>query len=196
MSFPYYTSADTLDGTFDSALLHQQILNDSLIVTPFSGVFTNGNHFHLVFESTPSVPEQTQCNAVVAAHSSLPAVQDNLISQIKSKRDDDRLEYVISAEYPPSSGNFFSCSTASQDNWSKLGTLDTRGLVSYPFVVTTNDERGSYSIPDSADLTNVIGSVSAAVLTERTLAQTYIDAVIAAPDQASAQVAAQPYLDL
>jgi len=104
-------------------------------------------------------------------------------------------EYVL-AEYPASSGNFFSCSISSQDNWSKLGTLDTRGLVTYPFTVTTNDERGTYAIVDSADLTGIIGTVSAAVLTERTLAQGYITAVLAAPDEASAQAAAQPYLDL
>jgi len=131
-----------------------------------------------------------------ATPTTLTEVQNSLVVQIKTKRDNDRLENDIIAEYPPTSGNLFSCSTSSQDNWSKLGTMDERGLVSYPFDVTTKDERGTYPIVDSADLTNLIGTVSTEVLTERDLAQTYITAVLAAVDESSAQAAAQPYLDL
>ena len=126
----------------------------------------------------------------------LIATQNMLVGQIKEQREytfDN--EYVL-AEYPASSGNFFSCSISSQDNWSKLGTLDTRGLVTYPFTVTTNDERGSYAILDSGDLSGAIATISSSVFTERTLAQSYMDAVLAATTDADAFAAAQPYLDL
>jgi len=196
MSFPNYTTADTSDGTLDPVSLGQQIVADPLITTDFEGVNTSGDNFALLFVATPSVAEQSQCDAVVAAHSGLPAYQDNLVDQIKNKRDNDRLENDVLAEYPPSSGNYFSCSTKSQDNWSKLSSLDSRGLVTYPFEVTTNDERGTYAIVDSADLSAIMGTVSAAVFTERALAQAYISAVLAANDETSAKNAAQPYLDL
>jgi len=196
MSFPDYNTSDTLDGTFDPVLMHEQIESDPAITTPFDGINTTGTDFTLAFDSTPTVQEQAQCDAIVAAHSSLVGVQNSLVVQIKMKRDDDRLKYEIVAEYPPGSGNFFSCSLTSQDNWSKLGTMDSRGLVTYPFSVTTNDERGSYNVVDSADLTNIIGTISTSVLAERSLAQTYITNVLAATDVASAQQAADPYLNM
>ncbi len=196
MPFPDYSISDTSNGELDSALLHSQIESDPLITTPFSGVFREGENFTLLFDSLPPAPQQAQCDVLVAAHSSLPGVQDSLVSQIKNMRDSIRLESYILAEYPEGSGNLFSCSISSQDNWAKMSTLDERGLVSYPFTVTTYDERSSYNIVDSADLTAIIGAVSSSVLEERTLAQNYIAAVLAAPDIASAEAAAQPYLDL
>jgi len=196
MSFPNYTTADTSDGTLDPTSLGQQIIADPLITTDFEGVNTSGDNFTLLFVTTPSPAEQSQCDTVVAAHSGLPTYQDSLVEQIKNKRDNDRLEGVVIAEYPPSSGNYFSCSTTSQDNWSKLSTLDSRGLVVYPFEVTTNDERGTYDVVDSADLSAIMSTVSTAVFTERALAKIYIDAVLAATDETLANLAAQPYLDL
>jgi adenosylcobinamide amidohydrolase len=88
----------------------------------------------------------------------------------------------------------FGCSTADQDNWNKLATLDTRGLVAYPFTTHTADHTGSYDLVSSADLTGALGTISLAVLTERNLAETYLAAVVAAPDEASAEAAAAPYL--
>ena len=110
MSFPDYNTSDTLDGTFDPVLMHEQIESDPAITTPFDGINTTGTDFTLAFDSTPTVQEQAQCDAIVAAHSSLVGVQNSLVVQIKMKRDDDRLKYEIVAEYPPGSGNFFSCS--------------------------------------------------------------------------------------
>lgn len=191
-----YTLADTLDGTLDSVLLSSQIAADPLITIEVVGVNQEGSAFSVLFVSQPSTAEQHQCTAVVSAHSGLASFQDGLVDQIKLHRDQSRLENDVTAEYPAASGNQFSCSISSQDNWSKLSTLDDRQLVSYPFVVTTVDERGSYAVTGSSDLTNIIGTVSSAVFIERTLAQTYITAVLAAPDEASAQAAAQPYLDL
>tara|TARA_R110000824_G_scaffold123452_1_gene281329 strand:+ start:60 stop:650 length:591 start_codon:yes stop_codon:yes gene_type:complete len=196
MSFPDYTTTDTLDGTMDPVLLGQQIVADASITTPFEGVNTGGDNFTLLFETTPSAPEQVQCDTLVAAHSGLDPYQNGLVDQIKNKRDNYRLEDVVVAEYPTSSGNYFSCSIKSQDNWSKLSSLDLRGLVTYPFAVTTNDERGTYNVVDSADLSAIMGTVSAAVFAERGLAQTYIDAVLATTDETSANLAAQPYLEL
>jgi len=191
-----YTLSDTLDGTLDSVLLNSQVAADPLITVTVVGVTQEGAAFSVLFVSQPDTSEQHQCSVVVAAHSGLDGFQDALVAEIKVHRDQSRLQNDVTAEYPPASGNLFSCSVSSQDNWSKLSTLDDRQLVAYPFAVTTNNERGSYSVLDSTDLTSIIGTVSAAVLAERTLAQSYITAVLAAPDEAASQAAAQPYLDL
>lgn len=188
-----YTTADTSDGMVDIRDLHDQIVADSLITTELVGVNQTGASFALIFDADPSAGERGQCDAVVAAHAGLPGYQDGLVGRIKRHRDAVRMD-GISAEYPAASGNLFSCSTASQDNWSKLATLDGRGLVTYPWVATTADERGSYSIVDSADLTGMIGAVSSAVLAERASAQVAIDAVLASTSQAGADAAAAAYL--
>ena len=60
----------------------------------------------------------------------------------------------------------------------------------------TFDEREHYDVADGAELTAVVTAISTAVLTERALAQGYIDAVLAAADEAAANAAAAPYLDL
>ncbi len=196
MTFPYYNTGDTANGEVDPALLHSQIEEDQEITTPFYGVTCNGNAFELIFDSVPPAGQIAQCDAVVAAHTSLPGVQDNLVVQIKNKRDNDRLENHVTAEYPAASGNFFSCSISSQDNWAKLSTMDDRGLIVYPFVVTTKDERGSYAIIDGDDLTGIIGVVSMAVLNERTYAQGYISSVLSSASVEQAESEAAPYLDL
>jgi len=129
--------------------------------------------------------------------SSLTLIQykEFVISQIKDQRT-ERLDYDVLAEYPPGSGNLFSCSTTSQINWGNLTVLDDRELVTYPFTVTTADEMGSYTLTSSSDLTNAVATISAAVITERAYAQSFIDAVNAAPDQAGVDAAAAPYLNL
>lgn len=126
----------------------------------------------------------------------LTTVQDALIVQIRTKRDNDRLEHTVLAEYPASSGKMWRCSRQSQSDWSALVSLSTQGLVVYPFRAWTFDERDHYDIVDGADLTAIVGAVSAAVLTERALAQTYVDAVLAATDEGDAEEAAEPYLEL
>ena len=126
----------------------------------------------------------------------LTTFQDSLVLQIRTKRDNDRLENQVLAEYPPASGKMWKCAIKSQSDWSSLVSLDTLGLVSYPFRAYTYDERDHYDITDSADLGGIVGSISAAVLTERSLAQSYSDAVLSATTEAAAQAAADPYLDL
>ena len=83
----------------------------------------------------------------------------------------------------------------SQAAWSKLATLDTRSLVTYPFVIKTYDYQDSYAITDSTDLTAIIGTVSASVLAERTLSESYIDLVIASSTEAEASAAIAPYFE-
>lgn len=195
MAFPTYTTADTADGTLSTMLLSQQVEADPAIVTTFDGVTQRGTSFTLLFATTPTAPEQAQCDALVAAHTSLPAMQDSLVRQITNKRE-YRLANVIFAEYPASSGLMFGVGTADQDNWNKLATLDIRGLVSYPFTVHTADHTGSHNLADSADLTVALGTISLAVLIERNLAEGYLSAVVVAPDEAAAQAAAEPYLSL
>ena len=194
MAFPDYTTADTSDGTLSMPLLGQQIEADPAITTPFSGITQRGSSFTLLFVSVPTAPEQAQCDALVAAHTSLPAVQDSLVGQIKSHRDGPRLSVDLHAEYPAGSGNLFGCSAASQDNWSKLATLDGQGAVTYPYTVTTYDERGNYALTDTADRQAATLAVATVVEGERGLAEGYILAVIAAPDATAAQLAAAPYL--
>jgi len=133
---------------------------------------------------------------ISTAPTTLTTVQDALIVQIRTKRDDDRLERVVLAEYPAASGKMWSCDPQSQSDWSSLVSMDTLGLVAYPFRAWTFDERDHYDIVDSADLTAIVAAVSIAVLTERTLAQSYVDAVLAATNEANAGAAAQPYFDL
>ena len=124
----------------------------------------------------------------------LEAYKQMVIGQIKEQRE-GRLLYDVRAEYPPGSGKMFSCSMSSQINWGNLTVLDDRGLVTFPFTVTTYDEHDTYDLVDSADLTGAVGTVSSAVITERNTAQTYIVAVEAATTQAEVDTAAAPYLD-
>jgi hypothetical protein len=196
MAFPDYTTADTADGTLSTMLLGQQIEADPAIVTTFDGVTQRNDSFTLLFATTPTAPEQAQCDALVAAHTSLPAVQDSLVAQIKTHRDGPRLSNDLHAEYPAGSGNLFGCSAASQDNWSKLATLAFMGAVVYPYTVTTYDERGSYALIDTADRQAATLAVATVVEGERALAEGYILAVLAAPDATAAQLAAAPYLAL
>jgi len=196
MAFPTYTTADTADGTLSTPLLGQQIETDPAIVTTLDGVTQRGTSFTLLFATNLSAPEQAQCDALVAAHTSLPAVQDNLVAQIKSHRDGPRLSSDLHAEYPAASGNLFGCSAASQDNWSKLATLDAQGAVAYPYTVTTYDERGVYTLTDAADREAATLAVATVVEIERGLAKVYILSVLAATSVATAQAAAAPYLSL
>lgn len=124
----------------------------------------------------------------------LDDVKDELIAEVVAHRD-LRLETVITAEYPSGSGKRFSCSVASQDSWSKLATLDARGLVTYPFAVKTFDYKDSYNIVDSTDLTGIIGTVSSYVLGERDIAEGYIDSVLAATTEEAARAAIAPYFE-
>ena len=124
----------------------------------------------------------------------LERTQDFLVKCIKDHRDGVRLAVEVLAEYPATSGKMFSCSIASQDNWSKLATLDNQGAVVYPFRVTTHDERDSYELLDAADREAATLTVSIAVLTERAVAEGYISAVLASTTADAARLAADPYL--
>jgi len=126
----------------------------------------------------------------------LTTLQDALVVQIRTKRDGDRLENTVLAEYPAASGKMWRCSSKSQADWSGLVSMESLGLVSYPFRAWTFDERDFYDITDGADLTAIVTAVSTAVLTERAFAQGYADAVLAATTEAAAQAAADPYLEL
>jgi len=193
MAFPNYTTADTSDGTLDIALLGQQIEADPSIATAFDGINRSEDDFTLLFVVAPSAPEQAQCSALVAAHSGLEPYKDGTVSQLLAHRS-KRLESSIQAEYPAASGNLFSCSEKSQGDWSKLVSMEALGLVQYPFAVYTFDERGSYALADAADLNGAVTAISTAVLTERATAQAYIDATLAAADEAAVDAAAAPYL--
>jgi len=66
--------------------------------------------------------------------------------------------------------------------------------VSYPFVVTTHDERSGVSLANSAELTAAITAIGTAVLNERALCAAFIADVLAAGDEAAAHAVAAPYL--
>jgi len=83
MAYPTYTiSTDTLDGTFDSSLLHTQITASVSITTPLASVCQEDGLFTLFFSGTPSGAEQTACDALVAAHTATviptPTVSSNM----------------------------------------------------------------------------------------------------------------------
>ncbi len=124
----------------------------------------------------------------------LADIQQDIIADIKTHRD-ARFASTVMAEYPAASGNLFGCSMESQTNWGNLATLDSLGLVSYPFSVTTHDEMTTVVLAGSADMTAAVAAVSAAVLAERDTASTAIAAVLAATTAADAHAAAAGYLD-
>ncbi len=126
----------------------------------------------------------------------LDTYKNDIIQDILDKRTDRLNNHFILAEYPSGSGKMFDCSVEAQDNWDKLKTLFDLGHVSGGFMVSTYDRRDTHTIADSSDLSGLIAAVAAKVLAERTLAEGYISAVIAAPDEAEAIAAAKPYLDL
>jgi len=127
---------------------------------------------------------------------SLNTFKDEIISLLVEKRSDRFNSHKILFEYPASSGKMFSCSTESQDNWTKIETLLSKGLATYTFKVFTFDERDSYNIIDDTDLTKILGAIALKVITERVLFDTYVVAVLLAVDEPAATLAAQPYLDL
>jgi hypothetical protein len=188
-----FSLSDTADGTLSASLLLTQLQAASLAA---NCVQRTGSSFLVMFTSPPSIGDQATCTIVVAAHSSLPAVQTSLVRDIKYHRDSQRLGFDLQAEYPIASGNWFGCSAASQDNWNKLALLDDRGLIAYPYTVTTYDEMQSYDVMDSADLTGAITAVAAVVQMERATASIYIAAVLSAADVSAAEAAASPYLEM
>lgn len=191
MAFPTYTTSDTLDGTLDIELMHRQI---DAVVSGLLAINRTGISFELVFGAPPSIGDQAQCDAVVAAHMSLEIVQDRLVNQIKAHRDEQRLAIDLQAEYPSGSGKLFSCSATSQNNWAKLATLDDQGDVAYPYTVRTYDERDSYDLINSTDREAATLAVAAVVMAERSVAESAIAQVLAATSVSDAEVAALGYL--
>ena len=118
----------------------------------------------------------------------------DLVADVIAHRD-VRLSGDALAEFPPASGIFFGCSIADQNEVCKLAVLDQMGMVPYPIKVYSHDRAAVHDLA-SSDLSGFVGAISAVVLAERTLAQTYIAAVLAAPTAAKAQAAAAPYLAL
>lgn len=188
-----FSLSDTADGTLSAPLLLSQLQAASLAV---NCVQQTDDTFRVLFTAPPSTGDQATCTITVAAHSSLPALKASLVDDIKYHRDGQRLGIDLQAEYPIASGNWFGCSAASQDNWNKLALLDDRGLVTFPYTVTTYDETRSYDVVDSADLTGMITAVAAVVRMERATASIYISAVLSAVDAPAAKAAAAPYLEL
>ena len=126
----------------------------------------------------------------------LDTYKTEIINDIIDKRGYRLDNHYVLAEYPAGTGKMFDCSVEAQDNWDKLKTLFDLGHITGNFQVSTFDRRDSYMIIDLNDLSGLIASVSGAVLAERTLAESYISGVIAAPDEDAAMAAAQPYFDL
>jgi hypothetical protein len=124
---------------------------------------------------------------------SLDEIKGSIVGQVKRHRE-YRLASVIRVEYPAASGKFLSCSAASQNNWAKLSALDSRGLVAYPFKITTFDEKDSFDLANTADLSGAMGAVADAVLTERATAAIVFAAVLGSATNAAVFAAAEAYL--
>ena len=155
---------------------------------------SGGMSDHLVVHPDHSISERV-VNADMMP-TTLTALQDSLVVQIRTKRDKDRLEQQVLAEYPPGSGKLWRCGQQSQSDWASLVTLDERGLVVFPFRVYTWDERNFLDIESSQELTLIVQAVSQQVLQERAQAQTFVDAVLAATTEEECIAAADPYLSL
>jgi len=127
----------------------------------------------------------------------LTDIQDDLVLQIKEHRDFKRLAEDVRFEYPAASGNLFSASLLSENNWGNFSAAVQLPIPSqeYPQTVTTYDERQSIDIVDSAMLTAMVDALSLVVLTERSTAASAISAVLAATTAADAHAAAAGYLD-
>lgn len=196
MSFLNYKKSDTLDGTLDMLLLGEQINADSIITTDFRGINMTGDEFVLIFAQAPSASEQSQCDAIVGAHSGLLKYQDNLVDQIKNKRDNEMLERTVLAEYPSESGKYFSCTPHSQNQWLEIAILDSRGIITYPFTIYAHNERSSHTLTSSADLTNFLDVIFTAVHAERARARVYIDDVIDSETELLSEENAKTYTEL
>jgi len=127
---------------------------------------------------------------------SLDTFKDETISLLVEKRKNRFDSHKILFEYPATSGKMFSCSTESQDNWTKIETLLSKGLATYPFKVFTFDERDSYNIIDDTDLTQILGAIALKVIKERASFDTYVVAALSAVNESAVSLAAKPYLDL
>ncbi len=186
--------ATDFGGEFDSDGWVSEI-SASAIATPIDheagGVTVRGDLIETWFADVLTAADDLIFNALPASH--YPLWREPILASITSHRD-ARFSSDIRAEYPAASGLLYACGIEDQDNWNKLATLDARGLMTYPFTVHTADQTGTYDLVDSADLTGALGAISLEVLAERALAQSYIDAVMAAPDESAALAAAAPYL--
>jgi len=186
-------SAD-FGGSFSSEGWVSEIEGSSISVAidhSVGGITTHGDSVETWFADVLSSADEQTLNGLPASHYSF--WREPIMQQVVSKRE-QRLSSVIFTEYPAGSGKMFGCSVADQDNWNKLATLDSRGLVIYPFRAYTYDHMDFHDIVDSADLTAAIAAVSLAVMTERASADAVLNEVASAADEASAQAAAEPYL--
>jgi len=181
------------DGVYFNSWLRSGFSGSALVL---STVYYP-DHVSIGFSSNITSAQETEINTFYQALTptdGLDEIKEGLISKVLAQRE-LRLETIILAEYPASSGKQFGCSTENQDSWSKLATLDARGLVTYPFVVKTYNYKDSYGIVDSSDLTAIIGTVSEVVLAERALSESYIDLVLASTTEAEAEAAIAPYFE-
>ena len=127
---------------------------------------------------------------------SMESIKNGIISSIKEQMD-YRLEngYIV-AEYPSESGKYFCCNGEAQNKWLTLSMLDQRGLIAYPHRVETHDERSSYDITSSSDLTLFLSAIFSEVTLERTRAQDYIDEILAANNESESLAKLNAYINL
>lgn len=88
---------------------------------------------------------------------------------------DYKLSHSIFVEYPQGSGVLFSCSEKTQLDFSKISSLDAKGLAVYPLVIYSANMLDSHSILDSVELNNFLTLLYEKVMSERFLANGFID---------------------
>ena len=146
-------------------------------------------------EGTPALKEITYI-LNTPAPVDLETYKNDIIKDVIEKRNHRLNNHFVLAEYPASSGKMFDCSIEAQDHLNKLKSLFDLGHITGNFQLSTYDRRDSYVIVDMTDLSGLIASVSGVVLSERSTAEGYVSAVIAAANEAAAIISAKPYLDL
>lgn len=125
----------------------------------------------------------------------LDSIKSDIVSEVLRKRNSRIDNHEVLAQYPASSGKFFSCSEYSQNNWVKLETLLSLNLVEYPYNVRTHDYKDSYDVMNVQDLETILAAIASTVLAERSSAQGVLSSVLSAEDEQSAVDLAAPYLE-
>jgi hypothetical protein len=145
------------------------------------------------FDSSSLVPVVYK-NSVATPYD-LDSIKSDIVSEVLHKRNSRLDNHEILAQYPASSGKFFSCSEYSQNNWAKLETLFSLNLVEYPYTVWTYDEKDSYDVVNMLDLATILAAIASTVMTERSSAQGVVASVLSAANEQSAVDLAAPYLE-
>lgn len=164
----------------------------SALVRAYTATYT-GTANQATRDSIAAALRDLGATEVQWSEGTLVELQQVLIKQCKDHRE-QKLENRTTFEWPATTGKFFGVGQNSKTNWTGLAVLVTRGVVTLPYTVTTQDETATHDIANDADLDGMLGAAMSAIETERALAATAISNTLGAGSLAAAQSAADVYL--